>query len=86
MAKEALHICKKQELWALIKALGRLYDEDEDFIREYAKDRYEACIDDLDKAIACFRDLVERSRWMEGKKNPWNRAECGSDRRVSNDP
>lgn len=86
MAKDAIHYCKKQELWALIRKLGHLYGEDEETLREYAKDRYEACINDLDGAIACFRDLVKGSLWMEGKKTPWNSAESGSDRRVSTDP
>ena len=85
-SKTALDICKKQELWALIKVVGRRYGEDEEILKAYGKEVYEAHIDDLDVALACFRDLVQSTRWMEGKKNPWNSAECGSDRRVSTDP
>lgn len=65
---KAVDIAKKHELWALIRALGRLYDEDEGLLRVYAKDRYEACIGDLDGAIACFRDLLEIDGWREKQK------------------
>jgi hypothetical protein len=86
MAKDAMHYAKKQELWALIKVIGRRYGEDDEILKAYGKEVYEAQIDDLDVPLACFRDLVQSTRWMDGKKNPWNRADGGSDRRVSTDP
>lgn len=68
MAKDAIHYCKKQELWALIRELGRLYDENDEYLREYAKEVYEDNLEDLDRAIECFRDLVEGSRWKHYEK------------------
>jgi len=69
MAKlDAMHYAKKQELWALIRELGRLYDENDEFLRVYAKEVYEANLEDLDRAVLCFRDLIEGSRWLYLKK------------------
>lgn len=55
---QALHIAQKLELWAQIKRLGDLYEEDEDFTREYAREVYNANLEALEGAIKCFRELV----------------------------
>lgn len=53
----------KQRLWTLIKLVGTFYGEPIETLKEYAKDVYEANLRDLKKAIACFEDLLEQTKW-----------------------
>lgn len=52
-------IVKKNELWSLIKRLGKIYGEDEHFITEYAQDVYHAHSHEIDNAIKLFKNLIE---------------------------
>jgi hypothetical protein len=51
---------QKNRLWSLIKTICELIGEDEEFIREYAKEVYNANLEDVDGAIECFKDLLEQ--------------------------
>lgn len=55
-------IIKKNLLWAKIKALGRLWGEDEGYLKEFAKDVYTAYIERIDDAINCFDDLLKQAK------------------------
>lgn len=76
--QRALDIAKKNELYALIKAVGDYHGEEIEFLRLYAKDCVTTYANDLDAAIACFKDL--KSQIMV-KKEPkkldtyWRRVE-----------
>lgn len=52
-------IAKKHELWSLIRRVGNHYGEDQEFIKEYAKEVFEQ--NDLQKALDCFRDLFAQT-------------------------
>lgn len=54
----AIKTAMKTELWAKIKRVGEIYDEDPQFIKEYAKEVYERNLGDLTDSLECFRDLV----------------------------
>ena len=58
MNDDPLTKVKKNHLWSLIRRVATYYDEDTDFIREYAKEVYEA--GNVDEAINCFNDLVDQ--------------------------
>ena len=60
----ALRIVKKHELWALIRRLGELWEEDPEFTAEYAKSVYESYGQQIDDAINCFKDLVTQAEWI----------------------
>lgn len=60
---KALNIAKRNELYSLIKKVGLCYGENIDFLREYAKEVFEN--NDIDKSIACFRDLAEKTKYMK---------------------
>jgi hypothetical protein len=60
---KAVSIAKKNELYSLIKTVGLRYGEELDSLREYAKEVFEN--HDIDKAIACFRDLAEITKYMK---------------------
>lgn len=53
---DPLEKVKKNHLWSLIRRVGTYYDEDLEFVREYAREIYEA--GNVDEAIQCFSDLV----------------------------
>lgn len=58
-----LNLAKKNELWSLIKKLAEYWQEqDESFIKEYAKEVYET--NNLDSAIKCFKDLNDQAKWI----------------------
>lgn len=59
----------KQRLWMKIKLVASFYNEDMLFTQEYAKDVYERFINDLPRAIACFEDLYEQTKWMKYEKS-----------------
>ena len=63
----ALQIALKQTLWAKIKRLGVLWREDTIFIADYGKWIFEANLDDLEGAIACFSELVTQAEKL-GKR------------------
>jgi hypothetical protein len=67
MLNRGEHIAKKRTLWAKIKRLGDLWNEDAAFTQEYAKDVYNAYTEDLDSAITCFSELVEQAKQL-GRK------------------
>ena len=59
-------IINKNILWAKIKRLGEFYGEDMAvFIKEYAKDVYNANTEDLEGAVRCFSELVEQIKILE---------------------
>lgn len=58
MSKTALDICHKNQLWTLVKKVGQHYQEDSEFLKEYAKDIYEN--GNILQAIDCFKDLVKQ--------------------------
>lgn len=60
---KALGISKRNELYSLIKKVGLHFGEDIDILREYAKEVLEN--NDIDKSIACFRDLAEQTKYMK---------------------
>ncbi len=60
---KAVSIAKKNELYSLIKTVGLRYGEEIEPLREYAKEVYEN--NDIDKSIACFRDLAELTKYMK---------------------
>lgn len=69
--KDLSHIPRKHELWSLIRRLGDLWGEDDYFTKEYAKDVYKSCMEDLGSAIECFKGAVcqgeligIRKRWL----------------------
>jgi hypothetical protein len=59
----ALEIAKRNEVFSLIKKVGDRYGEDIDFLREYAKEIIQN--NDLDRLLLCFRDLVEKTKYLK---------------------
>lgn len=60
---KGLDIAKKNELWSLINQISKFYGgDDKEFLREYAKDIYEACKDDLGTAIECFAKVLSDAK------------------------
>lgn len=58
MKRSTLDTCKRNELWALIRKVGNHYNEDNEYLKEYAKELVEN--HDIEKALICFRDLATR--------------------------
>ncbi len=63
--KSSINIANKNALWSLIKTVGHLYGEDDDFLKEYAKDVYETNLADLPRAIECFKILRDEVKWLK---------------------
>lgn len=60
----ALNIAHKIELWAHIKRLGKLWEEDESDLQQFGKDVYNAYKEDLECAVKCFKDLADQAEWL----------------------
>lgn len=59
----AIVIAKKHELWSYINKISKLYGGDEDeFLRQYAKEVYEWYQDELDVALGCFKEILEYAK------------------------
>lgn len=61
---QAKSIAQKHELWGKIKRLGTIYGEPAESLQEYAKDVYNANLDDLEGAIRCFDDLIKQAETL----------------------
>lgn len=55
-------IANKHILLGLIRKLGEIYKEDSDFTRQYAIDVYNMNKESMDKAIECFRKLIQQAK------------------------
>lgn len=67
----AKHIADKHNLFAQIRQLGQLCDEDIEFIRQYGQDVYNLNKDDLEKTIKCFQDLIRQAKELGQCRNTW---------------
>ncbi len=57
MSKAAIDVCKRNELWALIKRVSQHHGgDDPEWLKEYAREMLQN--HSLDDALACFRDLA----------------------------
>lgn len=63
--EKVFNSAKKNQLISLIRKLGKLVNEEQEFLDEYEKDVVENCKGEFDKAIICFKDLI---RIEESKK------------------
>lgn len=61
MTRDYYAVIKKHELWVLIKRIGALWGEDEEFTREYAKTVWQAHNAEIEACLECFRDLVKQA-------------------------
>jgi hypothetical protein len=56
---KAADICKRNELWSLIKKVSHYYGgDDSEWLKEYAKEMLNGY--SLDDALTCFRDLASQ--------------------------
>ena len=66
--KTAIQIAHRLTLGSYIRQCAALYGEDPAFTAEYVKEQVAAWDHDLEKAISCFKQLVDdKKRSMNGK-------------------
>ena len=78
--KEHMKIAKRHTLRHYIQVVGELYSEKKEFLDQYIEDQVRENDHDLDKAIACFGGMLDKTAFHEimdhkmPEKKPYSRA------------